>query len=1018
MKNKKYVWIAGWLCSFPLFVGAQEARPLTDSYRLFQDGKELFLRQNYAAAHQVLNRYAKGAKAAKDMDEVDYMLACTAYELHQPDCIAQLEAYLEAHPESRYRNRVEALIGSAYFFEGKYGEAIALLKSCDFDSLGENDREDCVFRLAESYMKIGNLEEAHAWFQVLKAVGTRYQTDGVYHMAYIDYVQHRYGEALKGFQEVSNTKEYNRLAPYYIADIWLAQGKTGQARQLATDFLQKYPNEEMSGEMHRIAGEAAYKMNDFTTAVQELEAYGHSAEMKSQKVARNAYYALGMSYYQMRVFSKAAACLGEATTLDDAMTQNAYLHRGLAFLELKDRNMARLSFEQAAAADFNHAIKEQALYNYALSIHETSYSPFAESVTVFERFLNEFPKSAYTDKVNDYLIEVYMNTRSYMAALKSIAKISQPGDRILEAKQKLLFRVGTQAFAQAAFENAIEYFGQSLQLGRFNQQTKADAYFWRGESKYRLEQYDQAAADYRQYLEFATDKMSDEYGLALYNLGYTSFKQKQYGAAKQWFDRCVASGAVKDAAVKGDAYNRAGDCYFFGRQFTEARELYANAVRVNPQLGDYSLFQEAFVKGLQKDYLGKVSTLNKLLADYPSSQYIDDALYEQGRAFVQQEQADNAIERYQLLVDRYPDSPLARKAANEIGLLYYQNDRYNDAITAYKKVISTYPGSDEARMAQRDLKSVYIDLNKVDDYVAFASTIPGGANFDVNERDSLTYVAAERVYMRGDIPSAKTSFVRYLQSFPEGAFSVNVSYYLGLIAYNENDFASAAQYLNKVIEYPTSKFSTEAMDICASMAYKEKDYVKALGFYKQLVDRAASQEERLQAETGALRSAWLSGDATETITAASSMLAQNKLMPELENEARYYRAKSLVNTGKTTEAMEDWKALSKDTRNVYGAEAKYLVAQYLFDQGKTQEAEAEVLKYIEVSTPHAYWLARSFVLLSDVYVKLGRQVDAKQYLLSLKQNYQAEDDIAEMIESRLEKLNVQQKAQSNAQPVQ
>ena len=1006
MKNKKYVWIAGWLCSFPLFVSAQQVEPLTDSYRLFKDGKELFLRQDYAAAHQVLNRYIADQKLATERAEADYMLACTAYELRMSDCITQLETYLENYPESRYRNRVDALIGSAYFFEEKYGEAIAMLKNCNFDALGSKDREDCVFRLALSYMKIGNQEEAKAWFQVLKSVGIRYKADAVYHLAYLDYVQQNYDAALQGFREVSREKQYTRLVPFYIADITLVRGNYQEARQMAENFIAKYPNEEKTGEMHRIAGEACYAMKDYSHAVGELEAYRSTTD----KVSRKAYYVLGMSYYQTRVFSKAAACLGEATTLDDAMTQNAYLHRGLAYLELKDRNMARLSFEQAAAADFNKTIKEQALYNYALSIHETSYSPFAESVTVFERFLNEFPNSPYTDKVNDYLIEVYMNTRSYMAALKSIAKISQPGDRILEAKQKLLFRVGTQAFAQAAFENAIEYFSQSLQLGRYNQQTKANAYFWRGESKYRLDQYAQAAADYRQYLEFATDKQSDEYGLALYNLGYTSFKQKQYGAAKSWFDRCIASGAVKDPAVKGDAYNRAGDCYFFARQFDEARQQYANAVSVNAQLGDYSLFQEAFVKGLQKDYAGKVATLNKLLADYPASQYIDDALYEQGRAFVQQEQADNAIERYQVLVNRYPDSPLARKAANEIGLLYYQNDRYNEAITAYKKVISTYPGSEEARMAQRDLKSVYIDLNKVDEYVAYASTIPGGANFDINERDSLTYTAAERVYMRGDIAQAKASFIRYLQSFPEGAFSVNASYYLGLIAYNEKDFAGAAQYLNKVIEYPTSKFSTEAMALCADMAYREKDYVKALGFYKQVVDRSSSQEERLQAETGALRSAWLSGDATETITAASSMLAQNKLMPELENEARYYRAKSLVNVGKTSEAMADWRVLSKDTRNVYGAEAKYLVAQYLFDQGQTQQAENEVLQYIEVSTPHAYWLARSFVLLSDVYMKLGRQVDAKQYLLSLKQNYQADDDIAEMIEIRLEKMNTQQKA--------
>ena len=54
-----------------------------------------------------------------------------------------------------------------------------------------------------------------------------------------------------------------------------------------------------------------------------------------------------------------------------------------------------------------------------------------------------------------------------------------------------------------------------------------------------------------------------------------------------------------------------------------------------------------------------------------------------------------------------------------------------------------------------------------------------------------------------------------------------------------------------------------------------------------------------------------------------------------------------------------------------------------------------------------YWLVDGFVLLSDVYMKLGRNLDAKQYLLSLKQNYQADDDIAGMIESRLNKLNAE-----------
>lgn len=1002
MKNKKHVWVAGAMCVLPLMGMAQQTEPLTDSRRLFDDGKELFLRRDYAAAQQTLSRFVQQKPQASLADEAAYMIACTSYELKSPDCIKQLEGYLEQYPDSRYANRVQSLIASAYFFQEKYPEAIACFKGCQFDLLADSERDACTLRMGTAYLKMGNLQEAAVWFSILKEVSSEYHIDAVYHLAYIDYVQKQYDKALQGFREAGESSKYAALSPYYIADIHLVRGNYQQARQIASTYLEAYPRQEKAIEMKRICGEACYGLKQYAAAIDYLSAYRSETEEHAE---RNSLYKLGMSFFYTGVYSEAAAALGEVTTVQDALTQNAYLHMGLAYLQLKERNRARMAFEQASAMNYDRDIKEQAFYNYALCIHETSYSPFAESVTVFERFLNEFPNSVYTEKVNDYLIEVYMNTRSYMAALNSIAKISRPGNRILEAKQKLLFRLGTQAFAQAAFENAIEYFSQSLQLGRYNQQTQADAYYWRGESKYRLEQYGAAASDYRQYLEFAPDRRSTEYGLALYNLGYTAFKQKQYDKALIWFTRCAESGIRLENDVVADVYNRMGDCNFYARRFDAADAQYAQASGYSMSLSDYSLFQQSIIKGLQREYGKKIELLNRLITGFPESQYLDDALYEQGRAFVQLEDNDNAVKRYSLLVQRYPESPLSRRAANEIGLLYYQNDKYNEAIAAYKKVISTYPGSEEARLAQRDLKSIYIDLNRVDDYMAFVSTIPGGANFDVNERDSLTYVAAERVYMRGNITEAKNSFVRYLQSFPQGAFSVDAHYYLGLIDYNEKNYTGAVSHLDKVIEYPDNKFSGEAMAMCADIAYREKEYEKSLGLYKRMADRAVSQEERVTARTGAMRSAWMVKDYQEIISVASGLIAESKLAPELANEAHYYRAKALLAEGQNKEAAGDLAVLAKDTRNVYGAEAKYLLAQLYFDNGETGKAEKEVLDYIEVSTPHAYWLARSFVLLSDVYMKLGRNLDTKQYLLSLQQNYQADDDIAEMIETRLAKLN-------------
>ena len=950
-----------------------------------------------AMAQQVVQTDVAGDKV--------YQRVCREYELKTDGCVDLLESYLDMYPDSRHAEKVRMMIASTYFDQQKYKEAIALYQTCNLEALPNKDRDESIFRLASAYMKENNLKEATVWFRMLKEISEKHQADADYNLGYIDYTEKRYDKALKTFTALENDKVYAKLVPYYIAEINLLKGNHQQARTMAEKYLQQYPGHKDEAQMKRILGEAAFEQHDYSAAIEALEAYVAAGTTQQRK----SMYDLGMSYFHTGVYSKATSNLGKVVTVSDPLTQNAYLHMGLAYLRLKQRNQARMSFEQAAAADFDQKVKEQALYNYALCIHETSYSAFAESVTVFERFLNEFPNSPYTEKVNDYLIDVYMNTRSYEAALKSIAKIQYPGNRIMEAKQKLLYRLGTEAFVNADFSKAVDYFNQSLRIGQYNLATKADAYYWLGESKYRLNNFKEANSDFKQYLSLTPNAQANEYGWALYNLGYTEFKQKHYTDARQWFERYVALGSRNERTAQADAYNRIGDCSFEMRQFDAARGSYAQAVSIDPSLGDYSLYQEAFVKGLQRDYTGKIQLLNRLLKEYPQSQHIDNALYEQGRAFVQLENNANAIERYNLLVERFPESNLARRAANEIGLLYYQNDKFPEAIQAYKKVIATYPGSEESRLAQRDLKSIYIDLNKVDEYVAYASSIPGGANFEVGERDSLSYVAAERVYMKGNIAEAKRSFTQYLQSFPEGAFSLNANFYIGLIDYNNKAYETAAQYLDKVLAYPNNKYSEEAMLMSAEIAYNGKDYQKALSIYKVLKDKAASAERVQLALTGMLRSACALDQQEDIVWAATALLNDSKILPELKAEAMYQRAKAYVKGNEMPKAMADWQLLSADTRNVYGAEAKYRLAQAYFDGGQVDKAEKELLNYIEVSTPHAYWLARSFVLLSDVYVALNKQFDAKQYLLSLKQNYQADDDIAGMIEERLSKLNAETK---------
>lgn len=1009
MKHKISRIICTAICCAPLLVHAQTGETVNSPRRFYEEGQTLFGQKAYAAAISPLQTYIRQMAvernpipATGEKQEAEYMLVCAAYELRDPQNIELLRAFLEEYPDTPHANRIYALIASSYFFDEKYDDALGMFNSARLEWLGWEERDDMTYRLATCYLKTGNVKEAAIWFEMLRSTSKKYTADCSYYLSYIRYTQQRYDEALRGFLTLQDHPKYQMLVPYYIAEIYLIKKNYDKAEIVAQNYLSAYPDQAYAGEMYRVQGTADYYFKKYHEAMRAFEKYFQSKSSLDRR--RDAYYLLGMSYYQCQAYSQVPVTLGEMTTQNDALSQNAYLHMGFAYLQMGDKTKARMAFEQAAAGTSDLEIKEQAAYNYALCIHETSYSAFGESVNVFEKFLNEFPNSPYVDKISAYLVEVYMNTRSYEAALKSIERIERPGKAIFEAKQKILFQLGTQFFANTEFEKASDYFNQSIILGQYNLQTKADALYWLGESYYRLNRFREASRSFNEYLSLTQQRTTEMFALAYYNLGYITFHQKDYSSAESYFRNFTQLEKGENTTALADAYNRIGDCNLHVRRFDEARQNYTKAESLGTPAGDYSFYQLALVAGLQKDYIRKVALLDQLASKYPDSPYAVNALYEKGRSYVQSNQNSQAIVTFRQLLEKYPESPVARKAATEIGMLYYQNDDYNRSIEAYKYVINKYPGSDEARLAMRDLKSIYVDANRVDEFAALAAQLPGAIRFEAGEQDSLTYIAAEKIYMKGEIAPAKNSFGRYLQTFPNGAFSLNAHYYLCMIAKEQKDEEGVLQHAGKLLEYPDSPYSEEALLMHGEILFNRKKYEQALADYKKLQSRASTAERRQLGSTGVLRSAALMHDDVTVIQAATSLLAESKLSPELRNEALYFRAKAYMNQKADKKALEDLKFLAKDTRTLYGAEAKYLVAQQLYVARDYAAAEKEILNFIDQSTPHAYWLARSFILLSDVYVAMNKKLDARQYLLSLQQNYQGNDDIKEMIHSRLEKL--------------
>ena len=968
--------------------------------RLFVEGKELFSLKNYSGCIDKLEAYKQHSTDADLIQEADYMLVYSAYEQGRPNAVELLKDYLDVYPASRHADEVNFLIGSAHFGQGEYQKAIFWFNESNIDMLSPEQQEAYCFRLAYSLLQIGDMEKARGYFARIEQIGTKYREASTYYVAYIDYATGKYNNALVEFTRLKDLPDYKERSLYYITQIYFIQNKYEKVISEGKELLASYPDSENNSEVYRIMGNAYYHLGNEDQAINMLSKYVSSTDSP----LRGDLYILGVCYYNKGNYSSAVNALGRTVRENDALSQNAYLYLGQSYLKLKDKNNARMAFEAAATSSFDKQVKEAAMYNYALLIHETAFTGFGESVTIFEDFLNDFPNSKYADKVNDYLVEVYLTTKNYQAALNSIDKIKHPSTKILEAKQDILFQLGTQAFTNMELDKAVDLFSRAISLGAYNLESRNDAYFWRGESYYRQGEYNKAISDYRTYLNNTRQRNTDMYALAHYNLGYSYFKLKEYGEALNRFRQYVNLESNQQTPAYADAYNRIGDCLFHNRQFAMAEENYTRAAQLQPSAGDYSVYQKGFLLGLQKDYKGKISVMDRLIREFPESQYVDDALFEKGRSYVLLDNNQAAAASFEQLMRDFPQSSLACKAGVQLGLIYFNDNQPEKAADAYKSVISNYPGSEEAKVALQDLKSVYIELNDINSFAAYANSLGGNVRFEVSEQDSLTYLAAEKLFMRGDNEGARRSLTNYLQTFPQGAFSSNANFYLASIAFAKKDLEEAKRLFSLVLESGDTKFREESWARKAEIEYLDKDYAAAMESFKHLQAVAENPENKEAAKLGLMRCAELTGQPQEALLAANDLLKEPKLSPEIMSEARYVRAKAYISLKQENKALADLKEISKDTRTIHGAEAKYLLAQLYYDNKDDKNAETVLMNFIENGTPHQYWLARGFILLADIYIRQGDDFQARQYLTSLQNNYKGDDEIAAMIEDRLGKL--------------
>ena len=447
-----------------------------------------------------------------------------------------------------------------------------------------------------------------------------------------------------------------------------------------------YPLTKLSDEiyayqevLYRLAGERLYDERQWGRALTYLEA---------GEKTRTSQYKQGMCYYYTGAFDKAYNTLAEsASDAQDEMAQNAWLHAGIAALQTGKKGDAHMAFLQASKMEANPQLREQALYNYALTLHEQQ-SP--NTVAAMEQFLKEFPTSKYATPVSQCLTEVYMSKKDYSKALNTLNKVQAPTADTQADKQKVLYNMAFQELNKNHIQDALTYATQAVALGKQDTEAYAESYYIKGDCNYRLGNFAQAANDLNVALNVGSQTSAGKlknHDYALYSLAYAHFKQQKYNAAIEQFQKVLALPEI-GTSMKGDTYNRLGDCYLNMRNYDEANANYAKAKETYHAWGDYAMLQQAYIEGLRGNYDKKIELINQMNAEYPTSSQGAKALYEQGRAFVLSGKEDEAAAVFSSIAMKYPNSEYAQKASEELANMA-TNIAIQDSIAAAQDSIAT-----------------------------------------------------------------------------------------------------------------------------------------------------------------------------------------------------------------------------------------------------------------------------------------------------------------------------------------
>lgn len=951
----------------------------------YQRGLELFDQKKYNAAVVQFQLFIENIQSEGYKSEAEYYLSVSKLFAEHSDGEVSVARFLEKNPGSHKTHMANLALGDYYYLKRKYSTALRYYKQVDPVGISKSDHNRFYFRYGYCQVERKKYADAMETLQPLTVKDNEYQVLATYYYGYSAYYTGDYKAALSAFRKIEDNGP--KMVRLYIAQIYYMQSEY----EKCISYLDKFGSGISPSLSNLVKGKSYYRLQRYELAAQHFNKTGFTRD----SLDINETYEFGYANFKNGNYTYAISWFKAIAYLGDSISQYASYNLAECLMKTGNKREAMNAFAESYRTGLDPKLAENSLINQAKLAVELN-EPNAASL--LQKFIDNYPSSADSKDAKKLLARLMLNTDNYRDAVAVLESIGDLDDQTEESYQRVTLARGMELFKSRQWNDASAMFDKCMSR-RASRSLVAQASFWKAETFVNQGEYAKAGPFYQKFIDANGMESQDYYPFAFYGMGYVKYKDEKFPEALIYFDKYtrLATKGSYNEKVYNDAQLRLGDCNYMAKKLDDAIKAYSYVSGKKGADADYALFQSGMVFGLKGEREKKISTLKRLVGDYPNSRFIPDAYFELGSEYLALKNNKEAERYFMYVIDDFKGNPLIGRSYATLGRMYYNAGQDDKAIDMYTHLYDDFPGTPEARAAADAVKKIYTENGRASEYIRWASA---RTNISNSEKDSVLYEAAYTMYEKVDYNGAVKGFTTYLNEMPNGMFMVNARYYRAVSYEILKDKQNAINDYKVVADANGHEFQEDAILSLLRLYGQNAPCEETVVYLDKIENITKVRETRHQAWRALLRCYEKLNRMPDGKIVAAKIGEELSAPDDLKAEALVYLGKLEFSQNNHRAALDRFAEAYSRYNNVYAAEAKYREATVYYAIDSIELCKNSCFDILDQFNSYDYWVGKSMLLLGDAFLKENDEFNAKATWDSVVENFA----IPEIVSEAKEKL--------------